>query len=145
MPNKRRICVYSDIASPQHADFEDKKSLYKHLERVFNNAYYSHLGRPVVTLVTRKINNVNGHITHVDTPPAMSIYISDTYTLSADGKPCVKNPRTGMVVQTSGGYVIMNHKMKQLYPVLEKNQRTALDEFVSASFSKCSDSKQKTK
>lgn len=145
MPNERRICVYSDIASPQHADFADEKSLYKHLERIFNNAYYSHLGRPIVTLVTRKIDNVNGHITKTDSLPVISIYISEKYKLSDDGKVSIINPRTGMVVQTSGGYIIMNQKMEQLYPVLAKNQRTALDEFVSTSLSKFSESKQKTK
>ena len=139
------ICVYSDIASPQHADFTDEKSLYKHLERIFNNAYYSHLGRPIVTLVTRKIDNVNGHITKIDSLPVINIYISEKYKLSDDGKVSIINPRTGMVVQTSGGYIIMNQKMKQLYPVLDKNQRTALDEFVSTSLSKFSESKQKTK
>lgn len=139
------VCVHCDIASPMFSEHSDTQSLYRHLQRVFNNAYYSNLGRPIITMFTREINNINGRIEKKDTTPSISIYISEKCKLSDDGRASVINPRTGMVVQTSGGYIIMNQKMEQLYPVLDKNQRTALDEFVSTSFSKFSDSKQKTK
>ena len=128
------VCIHHDFLECANCEFSDRGAFQKYMSELFNAAYFSTIGKPIITLKTRLIGDIDGHkIKSIESNNGLKIFVSEDYA-TQNGHLCTVNRRTGHSVILPNDTVIVNRSGRQVYPPLSGRQKSELDKFTKNVF-----------